>query len=212
MFRPNRIGTPIIHGQEATINTAAWTPNAQAYNAATWNGNVINAAAVLDFARTALVWANGASGVVAAGGNRIALYQQFTITAPLAGDTVGLELNASITMTLPASALIRPVIVRLTAAGVATLGAVTSYDIPTQLEQGQAGPIAVTTLSQRNAHYKQIVITRNTDKDILAGTYAHGFEITDQSLAGYTATYLNMVASIRQLNDQQAVGYRDTLR
>lgn len=91
MFRPDRIGTPVIFEQSTASNSAAWTPSTTNSAAVGFRGNVINGTPVADFAMSALTWNQGTASI--ANGDELAILQQFTISQPLNGDTVGIELN-----------------------------------------------------------------------------------------------------------------------
>lgn len=207
MFRPNRIGTPIIHNLTDTILTAAWVPNANAAFGSN-NGNAINANPIADFGRTRILWA-GAAPIVIAANTKYALMQQFTVTEPLAGDTVGIELNASLHLKAPASSLIQPMFMRCTAAAVATWGNLVNSSGNTNLAKGIVESVNVDDLIHRSHHYQTQVVL---NADTVAGTYAHGFLIVDNSGANANLEWLDISASVRQLNDQQNINYRDTLR
>lgn len=207
MFRPNRIGTPVIHGSE-DVQSVLDIPLSLVGNSALLAGNAINATPVLDFGRSALNWIGGAAENIP-NGNKYGFLQQVTITEPLAGDTVGIELNAAITYIGLPSDMVRPVFMKTTGA-VALLAALTLSGQPTDLAPGKVELAGNNSLAIRQFAYKQQVIIRNTAG--VAGNYAHGFHIHNNSGAAYGLLSFNMVASVRQLNDQQDVTYRDTLR
>lgn len=210
MFRPNRIGTPLIHMMTQASTAAAWVMNASAINLPGITGNVINAVPQLDFGFDALMASNTGSGL---GNNQqAAILQQFTVTAPLAGDTVGFELNAGFYGIMDRRVVIIPILAKLAAAGVTVLAAVNSnsyhpvfideYKDQTDTEGTDAGYIG--------CQYRNIQVIH---KDATpAGVYAHGFLLINSSGGSTGFSVMKMNASVRQLNDQQTVGYRDTLR
>lgn len=205
MFRPNRIGTPVIHTQDTTVSTLDFTLSGGA-GFTGFFGNAINSTPPLDFGRDAIRW-TGIEAVTA--GWQIAFLQQITITTPLAGDVAGLEVNGAIKCAIPMSAVITPVFVRCI--GVAgLLGAMTFTGEPTYFSPETSDQYSPDdTLQYRSAAYQKSIIVKDSS---IGDTYAHGFAITDNSAAGWNFTSLIMQASIRQLNDQQDIGYRDTLR
>lgn len=207
MFRPDRIGTPIIHTQDGTSNTSLWTPNTFANTASGGQGNVINAVPVTDFGRTALSWTAAARTVPA--NTRFGLLQQITITAPLNGDVRGLELNTSI-MFNGLKAMARPIFVRLASVPNAVFANVAYYDFPTMLGPAEEPPTANNTTGIHAHWCQEKLIERNTDPATLAGNYGLGWELIDTSGAGFGIDFIHIVCSVRQLNDQQQVGYADT--
>ena len=210
MFRPNRIGTPNIHTLDDTRSVAAWAPNATILTDQTWLCNVINASPVADFGRSALTW-NGAPSAAIANNTLIALGQQLTITEPQAGDTVGLELNGAMLIDLPESIPAIPIFGRLIAASGSVFGGPSGADTFTIIGQADKGPIAVATQSHRSFRYQTQLIMSNSG-GLVAGTYFHGLQFINTSGGAWTPTRLRCQFSVRQLNDQQSIGYRDTLR
>lgn len=209
MFRPDRIGTPTFHEQAFTPSTVNFTPASSLIASAVWNANVINANPVADLGRSALQW-TGSEAITA--GHKWALGQQFTVTQPVAGDAVGFELNGSILIQANHALIIVPFIQKLSAAGSTTLEGVVGADMPTPLPLPSGSAFAASDSAIRVHNYQTRVVERNTAVGAVAGTYIHGFSLIDAGFAGYTTTFFQVVCSVRQLNDQQTVGYRDTLR
>lgn len=207
MFRPNRIGTPVIHTSTANDNADNYTEGEALWTAVGQPFNVINASPVLDFGRSQLNW-NGTKNFAAL--TETALVQQVTVTEPLAGDTVGLELNGSITFLGNQNSVLRPVFFKMSAALGTVLANGSSADAVTQIGPALM-PDRTAGGSLRSHWYKETIIFRGTAGSI-GGTYAHGFAILDNSNAAWTMNWFDMMASVRQLNDQQSIGYRDTLR
>lgn len=207
MFRPNRVGTPYIFAKPAVINTNAVSMYvADPTGNASYRFNAINAANVLDFAYSN-IYTTGAGAIAA--NQRGGFAQCITIPPPLAGDVVGLELNGFFTGPAPGDMSITPVF-GPTGSSPTILGPVEAAngDIVVIGESLVAIP-AATTVSTRSLRYTAQVIVRDTTR--LFGNYLHGFALT----AGPTAwakTWAHIGCSVRQLNDQQLVGYRDTLR
>lgn len=210
MFRPNRIGHPWIHEpNNATASVAAFTQSTRAYYETLGFGNVINAAPVQDLASNTLVWFGTVPEAIAAG-VRLILGQQFTVTAPLVGDTVGLELAGALEVQALPTVQISPVIYRMTAALGSVLAGADSSEAPITFGPTLT-PDAADGQNVRSHSYKEEVIMKGTNANI-GGTYFHGFAISDVAGAGYNLPFFRITCSIRQLNDQQNVGYRDTLR
>lgn len=208
MFRPNRIGTPTFHSSDLTASTANWSPNAYNNNSANFGGNVINASPLLDIGRSALRWIGAATEVIPLNA-RLVLGQQFTVTKPLTGDAAGVELNHAYLGQAPASANISSVFFKVQTAAASTFGQVDASDYPTPLQDHSILNSEIDTVYVRSVqHQSNVVILSLSDP----GTYFHGICISDNSGANWNLDYFYMVASIRQLNDQQTVAYRDTLR
>lgn len=211
MFKPNRVGTPIIHQSQVTNSTADFTLQQATISNNNNPFNVVNATPVKDFGYTNLTW-NGTEALNA--NNKCSLVQQISVVLPEGGDVRGLELNASLKFVGKASTLIIPVFFRLTAAESSLFGGQSSsYDQPTPFAPDFASyqDVAGTSAAWHFVTYKRPLIVRN-DRSVLPGTYAHGFQIFSADGTAISLTGLQMVASVRQLNDQQGVGYADTLR
>lgn len=207
MFRPNRIGTPHIAQLSLTTSTQDWTPNVINRFAPNTIVNVINTVAIQDFGSTLLEWDGAAAEAIAANG-RFLLGHQIVITQPVEGDTVGLELMATLNGSFPASASFEPFFIQLTS-NPALLGQATTGGQFFPLGPTQIHDVGDDTVCLTGHHYKTQVIFNNPTP---AGVYAHGFAIADNSGAGYNLEYFRMNAAVRQLNDQQNVNYRDTRR
>lgn len=208
MFRANRIGTPNIMGNVTLADTSNWAPSAaDRFTGNNYNGNVINAVPVLDFGQSHLRW-DGAAAEAIASGNRFGLVQQFTVTAPQAGNVVGVELIAAITGSFPASATFIPYIIRNNGTAPATLLSSMTGANPLQIAQQHLLDPADDTLCLHGHYYKTQVVISNDP----AAIYGHGFMIADNSGAGYNLEFFHMMAAVRQLNDQQNIEYRDTRR
>jgi len=208
MFKPNRIGTPVIHTFDLTENTGPWTPNEKTYDALP-GGNVINAVPDGEFGRKELRWA-GAAAIPIAASRKICLLHQFTVSTPEEGDAVGVELNASIMGNFELSMIFTPIFMRISAgntllASVSPTNGVTYIEKPIQVSAAANGEVYI------GAQYRQQVLIRAT-RETIAGTYAHGFQISDISNTTWDMKYFDMSASVRQLMSQQGVGYMDTLR
>lgn len=206
MFRPNRIGTPVIHDTGAGGSAAVWVPATAAFSSGNFSQvNVITAAPVLEFGRTSFGWF-GAAPVAIPAGHFFSLVQQFTVTKPLKGNISGVEINAAIVAALPASAAIVPVLVKCAATGTLGNSGVTGH--PTYHSEPPEHVLTDDTICVRTRTYRtQFILSDATDP---SGVYGHGFTIFDNSGAGYNFQYFIMQASVRQLNDQQTKGYRDT--
>lgn len=208
MFRPNRIGTPNILKNAFTGDTTAFTVNEGVLTDAAWYGNVFNANPVLDFGRSDVYWAGTARTLTAS--KRWCLFHQFTVTQPLAGDTVGIELNFSFVGHFSSGNIgMVPVIGKIASAGT------TIWDAK-QIAGPSIVPIIgrlVNNLAIQGGTYREQVII-NDDPATVAGTYVHGFALYEATSTPTNITFdsLYAVASVRQLNDQQSIGYRDTLR
>jgi len=206
MFKPNRVGTPHIFTGDAVDSAANFTLATNLIGAVAQPANVINAAPYLDFGQYTLNW-NGTESLPA--GEKCAFAHQFVITEPLAGNTVALELAATIRGTFPDNAIIRPFIAKILASTSAVLEGVTSFNVP--ISFGRPALIDGITGGAvfRAHHYKEQILVSSSG---IAGAYIHGFEIDNVTGGAVNITQFKMDAQIRQLNDQQSIGYRDTLR
>jgi len=205
MFRPNRIGTPTIHVTADGASTSSFAPATSAFTAAEINGNVINTTPLTDFGESAISW-NAAAATTAAN-VKFAILHQITVPPPIQGDVVGIEINASLIIRVPQDCMIIPVFCKLDAAGAGQLNGVNSTGEPTY-HSTPSPAVAASTETTRSLTYKNQIIVRDTAG--LFGTYAHGFLL--YMLTALNTTWFKMDASVRQLNDQQNIGYRDTLR
>lgn len=210
MFRPNRIGTPIIHVDLDDASGATFTPNTNANVISTVEGNVINASPQLDFGYNAVSWFAAARVIPAA--EKWGVVQQFTVTEPLAGDTVGVEVNGSIDIATEDGATIVPVFFKAANVAGALWGDIASNEPATRLGNGLQANGVSTNSVMRTLNYQRQIVVRGTP-GLIAGNYAHGFLIyNNKSGATLDIVAFHMQASLRQLNDQQNIGYRDTLR
>lgn len=203
MFRANRIGTPNIMADGVTVSAAAIGVN----NGAPIQeprGNVINAVPQLDYGANYVRWASTGGSVPI--GERIMLVQQFTVTPPIAGDTVGVETIAALMLVGSPSLMVAPILFKATAAAVAFHGNVSGVAQGlTYLSEGRQNISGLT-------HYcKEQTILRGSVNPV-SGTYCHGFEIFNPTAGLVTFTAYVASMAVRQLNDQQDVGYRDTRR
>ena len=209
MFRPNRIGTPIIHTPDAVDSTLNFSLQQKPNFSGTVGVNVINSATVQDFGRSSLVW-TGTEAVNA--GHKIALAQQVSVTAPLTGDVAGIELNGTINIDVPTSALVVGFAAKLPVAQGSLLAGVDIADHATYfkpLYTPNPQKADVDTKKWHSWTYQEQLII---DQAQLGLVLCHGFLIYDNSGAGWSLTAFEACMSVRQLNDQQNKGYRDTLR
>jgi len=205
MFRPNRIGTPYIMDVGGVDNTSAFTISTQANSSAFYAGNVINAIPVGDYGRSHLHWAGAARTLPAS--NKWCIGQQFTVTPPIGGDVVGVEVSGSINIPLTSNTGIMAFLGKLTEASSGVLDDfATAAPMLMPITNGGVSGL-------RTPSYKEQVIIRDV-ADGVGGTYVHGFVFLEGATtpAAQTFAWFDGFCSIRQLNDQQDIGYRDTLR
>lgn len=208
MFKPNRVGTPRLLQPSNGQATGNVTVGSQLYNISGIVGNVINGTPVGEFGFSALSWNNGAYNIPAT--SAAAILQQFSVTQPLEGDAVGLELNAGCQIYTDQNVTIQPVCARLETAGVGVLAVVTSNTRqPVYLDDPYNGQISVANPGFHGLTYKEQVVYRGSD---IGGTFAHGFLMINNTAAPMSLGALHMNASVRQLMSQTTVGYNDTLR
>lgn len=211
MFRANRIGSPYILEPNTALDANAYNLNKSANNIAGHTGNVINAVPSGDFGEVALMSSNTGTGLN--NNEKVALLHQFTVTEPLQGNVVGFELQASLMILTSRLHIIRPIAFKLQAAGAAVLDPVTSNgQHGIQLgEAKQYEDIQTTDDGWIAINYKEQLIFRSSPGNI-GGTFGHGFEIYNGTGANSSFSAFKMQASVRQLNDQADVAYRDTRR
>lgn len=210
MFRPNRIGTPNIYKTAIVDDTTSFTPNSNNATLPAVTGHVINAAPVADFDMSNLTWDGPGRTITAA--HKLAFGQQFTITQPLVGDTVGLELIGAININANKSILIQPFLAKLP--GAAPSGVLANFSTGTGIGTLRIGTPTRVLLDANQVwsggHYQTTAL--QSDSTAVSGVYVHGFIIYVDAGASTTLSGFHMQAGIRQLNDQQNVAYRDTLR
>lgn len=208
MFRPNRIGSTNILQVSDLSNTGITTHSSNSFGNTDYSGRVINAAPVGDFAQSKLMWATSASLTTL---HRTFLGQQFTMQAPIQGNAVGLELKGGILGGMPNSLILTPILAKLTAAGASQLAAVTiTTDQLTIIGDTKAANPGDDTVDMWGHYYNTTAVVQGSPTDI-AGTWVHGFMLMQPGATASTSN-LNLDFCIRQLNDQQNIGYRDTRR
>jgi hypothetical protein len=200
MFKANRVGTPKFLGDTFQSDTTAFTINTGAMNAAP-NGNVINAAALGDFGTAFVRW-NAAARVIPTL-QRWVCGAQITITEPLQGDAVGIELAMDFKSDLPNTVNIYPIFYKLNPAPVTLWGAAPGAG---GLQSVALGPGRLSAPGQAESFLGQVVIEGAT----VAGTYMAGFACHNPTGAGVNVSQIECQVASRQLNDQQFVSYRDT--
>lgn len=210
MFRPNRIGTPYTLTGVALASAANIQPTQEEWKSVNYPFNVINAAPVLDFGRSVLNWTPAAGQAIAAN-RKFAICQQFTVTAPLEGNVRGIEVTGSILQAIPHGCLVIPFINRIPAALGSTLAGSISGVQPTYFDTLQETFPEDQDIGISANHYRNQIIYHDAIRANIAGTFVHGFMMVDTG-AGFSYTHCEAQFAVRQLNDQQAVNYADTLR
>lgn len=208
MFRANRIGTPRIYQPAASNSTADYTQFERATTEFRAQAMICNASPVLDFGTTVV---NSTRTKTHTAGQKMGFAQQFTVTEPQQGDTVGLELVGGMVIHTAASCLIVPFLANLATAATTLFEGKDSTDSPFLLGPGEIQDAADDTVYARAVSYRENVILRNGAAAV-AGTYMHGFLIYNNSGASISYTHALLNFGIRQLSDQQNVEYRDTRR
>jgi len=206
MFRANRIGTPHIYIRSQTNSTADWTPYTNAASVGTFRCNAINASPILDFGYTNITW-NGTESLPTL--EQLALVQQVTVTQPLAGDTVGIEVVGCISILLSNKACIMPVFARTDSATGALFGPMDASQGFLQLEHEREVTRDNTDVVWRHLEYKTQVIMNELNP---AGNYVHGFRLVNTTGGSLTLSSFHIKCAARQLNDQENIAYRDTRR
>lgn len=208
MFRPNRVGTPKLHAILTNTSSASPTGGAQGYTLPGVTGYVINAVPDGEFGYAALSWGGGTFTLPAS--NTVALLHQFIVPQPIEGDAVGIEVNGGLQIFVDENVTIQPVFCKLAAAGGGTLAAVSSNTTqPVYLADPYNGIQGDTTPGFHGKTYTQQVVHRYPS---VQGPFAHGFQLFNPGANPITISAFHMNASVRQLMDQQNIGYRDTLR
>lgn len=206
MFKPNRVGSPLIHMSSNASTSSNATLGNDDPTTTTFRANNINTTPQADFGEDHLYY-TGTSAVT--NGRRFMIGQQFTVSTPLSGPASvrGVELRGGWTAKVPHGLQVVPFITKMASAAASNM-ALTAVAFPTLFRAWQQ-PLASDTLVYKHFSYKEDVILKYTD---VAGTYMHGFMAYDNAAAGWNLTMFHMMCSVRQLNDQQGVGYADTLR
>lgn len=208
MFRANRVGTPVIYQANRVTSVANVAPSTFNVMGSQIQGHQINAAAALDFGMSHLEWIPAAAQTLAAA-TAVAYGQIITITQPISGDTVGVELNGAIQLRADQELGIIPFFSQLSSAAGGALGIIAGTGFPyIQIADGKDPGTAAAAQTRSHTYQEQVIINPLT----VGLTCAHGFIITNTSAAVRTITGINFQMSVRQLNDQQNIGYRDTRR
>jgi len=206
MFRPNRIGTPSFFKASTQASTANQKLAETTKQDILWNASVVNASPALDLGRTSLTHWGGSTAFTM--GYKGCVAQQFTVTEPLAGNAVGLELTGSFTCLIPASCMVVPYMAKAASAAGSLLAQITASSAPTVLGEALNGVEGDEDFIWRSHHYKTQAVIQD---DVIAGTYFHGFAFF---FAPGTPIWYggHLDFAVRQLNDQEDIGYRDTRR
>lgn len=205
MFRPNRIGTPHVNGTSNITSSDPGPPSQSGNFTNTYLGNICNATSALDFGRSNFFHTPSVPMSITLE-NKFFIAQQFTVTEPLDGDTVGVECTGEIIIACAQPVILVPFVSRLVAAASTTYEVAQLVDPPTGFDCEPQQSLSATF----NRVYKNQALLRRATKADVAGPYCHGFLVYSQS--ANTVFYYRFGAAVRQLNDQQTVSYRDTLR
>lgn len=205
MFKADRVGTPDIHTNVKNALTGAMTLKEDDYNDEDTPVNIINSTPLLDLGRYKVTW-NQTSAVATA--KKIGLGCQFTVSQPIVGDTVGLEIIGSLQTLWPHKGTIIPAFGRLTEsqalyAGVDYDGGATPH--------GQQNPYLNEDVVSIRANYFKTQFIINASSS-LSGTYAFGWTLFNNSGSSHNLTWFEACFAIRQFNDLQDAAYRDPLR
>lgn len=209
MFRPNRIGTPVIHTQDESIVNNIPTPSTDAGTSNVWRTNIINPVPIQDFGRSALRWTGGPFNIPP--GNRCSITQQFTVTQPMAGDVRGVELNFSFYGGLPDECQLTGFIAKVPTGSYTAMGLATIQQLPTHFRGAYETGFKSDANTFRHMAYQEQVVIRGGEVS-LPGTYVHGVMISNNDSNSAQLLQFLAVGSVRQLNDQQLIGYADTLK
>lgn len=209
MFKPNRVGTPYVLNDSGVGDDANWTPNAQAIAGLSQPGNVINGVPLLDMGVSILHWASATPEAIAAN-TRIALGLQFTVTAPLEGDTLGVELMGSLQVRAPGDVTMIPRINKLSAASGSRYAATSASTAGCYFGPSLSGIPGNTTIGVRHLAYKEQVVITGQPPRTGGGVYYHCIEVLCPT--AFDLTMFVACFGVRQLNDQEDIGYRDTRR
>lgn len=216
MFRPNRVGTPFFwNDQYTTADTPVafvQSPIIKIAPDVSWPCNVINSVPIADYGGFTAVHA--ISGGSLAPGMKYGIIAQINIQAPEAGNIVGVELSG--TWLQQDSRLVTAPYFSILTAATETEWAVGAFDLPPI----QIGDIALRdglpdTGNTKIAHFRtQVIIENNASSlpEFPAGPYGFGFWTFNAEATPEIITPFQVSLHCRQLNDQQFVGYRDTLK
>lgn len=212
MFKANRVGTPYIHTNTASINSGAFTIAESLNSVIGIPFNVINSVPVEDFGRSQHKW-HGAQGVSA--DYRIGFAQQFTVRAPLKGNAVGIEVMGSFVCDAPQNSVLIPFFVKMPNPANALLAPVYTTGAPTYFDGDINNTYNGTSTATDNwkvATYKEQFIIKEETALAVAGTYAHGVAIHHFPSGAWTLSLADSVFSVRQFSDDATPAYRDPFR
>lgn len=208
MFRANRIGTPNIHQAGTRVqNTTNPALNTSAAGVNVINGHQVNAVNLLDFGFSNLEWFPAVPPTLA-DNTQVAFGNVVTMTPAIAGDAFGFELTGSIRLRADPSLCIVPFFASLSTITGTVLGNIASTTPYAQI--APAHNPNLTGGPTMRSHYYQTQVVHNTAGSGIV--IAHGFILINNSGAGRVLTAATFDFSVRQLNDQQSIAYRDTRR
>lgn len=206
MFKPNRVGTPVIAGSDTASSIAALAPTFRDADEDTFSTNFINAAPGGEYAQRGLNWKNVTA---VANQKRFGLALQFTVSQPIAGDTIGFEISFGLQTIVPQYFSASPVVGRVNA-GSGLFSSSNFVGQPTPLDSDAPYIPAAGTVMRQHYALRQVIF-RATNPTV-GGTYAAGYQFFNLSGSSFNFYWFNMHIGVRQLNYQETVGYRDTLR
>lgn len=205
MFRPNRIGTPVIRQPSGpTITATSWTIDQASQTSGAAVGTICNGTPLADFGEVNAYYQSTTVQALT-GGNKSGIWAQFSATTPLNGDTIGFELIGSLWIVASLGVHIMPGFTEMNSAGPSNFSPLSARTISVASLNFQGWNNSHNTI-HASTFKEQVILNKAT----AAGTYAFGFEL----IGGVTTNLSTFHASfgLRQLNDQQTIGYRDTRR
>lgn len=214
MFKPNRVGTPNFWTlRDATVKTDAPVNFAESnFVAQDATGNCINATPLSDYGTANLMY--DIIGETVAANQKIMILAQFEVTPPQQGTIVGVELQGSMVMATVGAVRMAPIFAQAQPDQVLT-GVLDTIDLTyiPMLLSNEAGHLEVGALDTKIRHFKTQVVMEYADPSGPSiGPYVFGWAFYNATGGAVPIYGFETHLSIRQLNDQQFIGYRDTLR
>lgn len=207
MLRANRIGTPYIFNYTYSDQTGTITiPTLGTFSERRHVAMAIDANVFREFGKTSVHWANATPGTLNSK-TQFVMGMQFTIVEPIDGNVPSLELMGSIRMSSDKQLDIIPCVGQLNAPIGTTLGSQFMDYMPIFMDAENNGYDPSASQSRFLAFRQQIIF----EEPDYTKTFLGGFNIAN-SQAAASITSFECTISIRQLTDQQGIGYPDGRR
>lgn len=222
MFKPNRVGTPNIFdpNDQGTITDAVLFEESD-FMVENAPVNIINVSPLSNFGSAALLW-NGTNDAITTQ-KRIMIGAQFVIQPPNLNlqNVVGLELISTITIAADNAGRLTPYLARMEDDPTPLTDPLQVMNIDTNCWPynlaNQSGGFTSNVfshgavISALSLSCISQVVVRDDSKQF-QNIFSFGWSIYNQGASNINLAAFEMTAAIRQLNDQEFIQYRDTLR